>query len=64
MTIWFDLGHDLDLALSRSNFEIAVFLGIGGPIDIEQKGCESIIHGHDHDFGDQGKDLPDVTGVT
>ena len=29
---------------------------MGGPIDIEQKGCWLVIHYHDRDlFGDQGE---------
>ena len=38
--------HDLDLVVSRSKFEIALF-EVGALIDMERKGCESIIHDHD-----------------
>ena len=37
----FDHTHELGLVVSR---------GIGGLIVMEQKGCESIIHDHDHDL--------------
>ena len=43
MTLNFDLNHDLDLGLSRSNFETKSRIsGTGWPVDIDQKGCESI----------------------
>ena len=38
----FDLTHDLDLGFRRSVFEIALSQERGGPINMEQKGCESI----------------------
>ena len=41
VTFNFDLNHDLDLGFSRSNFE-KVISGMGWPIDMELKGCESI----------------------
>ena len=43
MTWNFDLNHDLDLGLSRSNFEKKCRIsGMGWPIDIDQERCESI----------------------
>ena len=58
VTLTFDLTHDLDLVVSRSKFEIALSEEFcGGLIDMERKGCESIIHDHD-------RDLCIVTGVT
>ena len=58
VTLNFDLTHDLDLVLSRSKFEIALFEewggGGGGLIDMERKGCELIIHDHDRDHGWMG----------
>ena len=45
MTLPFDHTHHLDLGVSRSESEIAI-LGMGQPIDMEQKGCESSIHDH------------------
>ena len=50
VTLTYDLTHDLDLVVSRSKFEIALFEEWGGLIDMEQKGCESIIHDHDCDL--------------
>ena len=38
--------HDLDIEVSKSEFET----GMGRPIDMEQKGCESSIHDHDMDL--------------
>ena len=59
-TMWpltFDPTHDLDLVVSRSKFEIALFGEGGGGgggggelIAMEWKGCESIIHNHDRDL--------------
>ena len=49
MTLPFDHTHDLDLGIeiSRSESEIALSQsGIGWPIDMERKGCESSIHDH------------------
>ena len=40
MTFNFDLTHDLDLGFLTSNF--SRISGMGGPIDMEQKGYESI----------------------
>ena len=42
VTLNCDLTHNLDLRISRSNFEKSHNSGMGGPIDMEQKGCESI----------------------
>ena len=39
LTLSFDNTHDLDLQVSRSEFD-----------DMERKGCESCIHDHDVDF--------------
>ena len=69
VTLIFDPTHDLDLVVSRSKFEIALFeeyggggvgVGVGGGwgvgwvggglIYMERKGCDSIIHDHDHDL--------------
>ena len=54
VTLTFDLTHDLDLVVSRSKVEIALFEEWGGGggrlIDMERKGCELIIHDHDHDL--------------
>ena len=53
VTLNFDLTHDLDLVVSRSKFEKALFeewLGGGELIDMEWKGCESIIHDHECDL--------------
>ena len=52
VTLTFDLTHDLDLVVSRSKSEIALFEegGGGGLIDMERKGCELIIHDHGRDF--------------
>ena len=54
VTLTFDLTHDLDLVVWRSKFEIALFeewgVGGGGLLDIDRKGCESIIHDHDCDL--------------
>ena len=36
------LTHDLDLEFSMSNFEKSYISGMGWPIDMERKGCESI----------------------
>ena len=49
VTLTFDLTHDLDLVVSRSKFEIALFEE-WGLIDMKWKGCESIIHDHDYDL--------------
>ena len=53
MVLPFDHTHDLDLVVSRSKFEIALceecWVG-GGLIDMERKGCKSIIHDHDRDL--------------
>ena len=49
VTLTFDLTHDIDLVVSRSKFEIALFEE-WGLIDMEWKGCESIIHDHDCDL--------------
>ena len=48
MTLPFDHTHDLDhgVEISRSESEIP---GMGRPIDMEWKGCESSIHDHDID---------------
>ena len=43
----FDHTHDFDLVVSRPKLEIALFEE-WGLIDMERKGCESIIHDHDH----------------
>ena len=45
MTLTFYHTHDLDLGVSRSDSEIA----LSQECDMEQKGCESSIHGHDID---------------
>ena len=54
VTFTFDLTHDLDLVVSRSKFEIDLFEEWGGGwgcvIDMDRKGCESIIHDHDCDL--------------
>ena len=43
--------HDLDLVVSRSKFEIALFEEWEGVlIDMEQRGCESTIHDHDRNL--------------
>ena len=47
MALTFDLTHDLDLGVSRSESEIA--LGMGRPIDMERKVYGSSIHDHDID---------------
>ena len=49
VTFTFNLTYDLDLVVSRSRFEIALFEE-WGLIDKEQKGRESIIHDHDCDL--------------
>ena len=49
VTLTFDLTNDLDLVVSRSKFEIALFEE-WGLIDMERKGCESLIHDHDCDI--------------
>ena len=46
VTLTFHLTYDLDLVVSRSKFEIALF----ELIDMEWKGYESIIHDHDCDL--------------
>ena len=48
VTLTFHLTYDLDLVVSRSKFEIALF-EVWGLIGMEWKGCESIIHDHDCD---------------
>ena len=47
VTLNFGLTHDLDLVVSKSKFEISLFEGL---IDMERRGCESIIHDHDCDL--------------
>ena len=47
VTLPYDHIHDLAVELSMSGFEIALSQE-WGPIDMEQKRCESIIHGHGH----------------
>ena len=42
MTFNVHLTHDLDLGFSRSFFSKCCISGMGGTIDMEQKGCESI----------------------
>ena len=49
VTLTLRLTYDLDLIVSRSKFEIALFEE-WGLIDMEWKGCESIIHDHDCDL--------------
>ena len=49
VTLTFHLTYDLDLLVSRSKFEMALF-EVWGLIDMEWKGCESIIHDHDCDL--------------
>ena len=41
VTLNCDLTHNLDLRISRLNFEKSHNSGMGGLIDMEQKGCES-----------------------
>ena len=50
MTLPFDHTHDLDLEVSRSSVWISLISGMGRPIDLERKGCESSIHDNDIDF--------------
>ena len=45
VTLTFHLTYDLDLVVSRSKFEIALYED-----EREWKGCESIIHDHDCDL--------------
>ena len=56
MTLPFDHTHDLGVEFSRSSYlpcKVKVWnfrkwkSGMVGPIDMERKGCESIIHDHD-----------------
>ena len=51
MILPFDRTHDFDLGVSRSVSEKKnnLISGVGRPIDIEHKGCESSIHDHDID---------------
>ena len=54
----------MDFKVEFWNSRIA---GMGGPTDIEQKGCESVIHDHDCDLlviKIRYKDLPDSDRVT
>ena len=48
VTLTFVPTHDLDLVVSRSKFEIALWGG--GLVAMEWKGCESIVHDHDRDL--------------
>ena len=52
MVFSFHHTHDLDHVVLRSKFEIDLFEEWrgGGGIDMERKGCESIIHDHDRDL--------------
>ena len=52
-TLPLDHTHDLDLGVPRSESEIAIS-GMGRPIDMKRKGCESSIHDHDIDQCDHG----------
>ena len=51
MTLPFDHTHDLDLGveISRSRVWNGFISGMGQPIDMEQKGCESSMNDHDID---------------
>ena len=50
MTLPFDHTHDLDLEVSRSRVWISLISGMGRPIDLERKGCESSSSIHDNDI--------------
>ena len=52
LTTWpcFDYTPDLDLEVSRVKVWNSLISGMGGPIDMIQKGCESYIHDHDTDL--------------
>ena len=56
MTLPFDHTHDLDcgVEISRSESENSFISGMGWPINIERKGCESSIHDNDIEKSDHG----------
>ena len=49
VTLTFDLTHDLDLVF-KVKVSNSLIWGMGKLIDMERKGCESIIHDHDRDL--------------
>ena len=50
MILPFDHTHDLGLEVSRSESGNSLISGMGQPIDMESKGCESSIHDHGIDL--------------
>ena len=54
MTLPFDHTHDIDLGFEIFKVRVwnSFIWGLGRPIDMEQKGCESSIHDHDIDLSD------------